>query len=53
MPKKGARKKSKVSEANSDVEVILDTRIETMFKDTKAIIGIAPELKWGELYPMI
>ena len=35
MPKKGTRKKSKVSGADSDGEVISDTRIETMFEDTK------------------
>ena len=53
MPKKGARKKSKVSEADSDVEVILDTRIETMLEYTKAIRGISPEFKWRESYQMI
>ena len=35
MPKKGDKKKSRVNETDSDVEVILDTRIETMFEDTK------------------
>ena len=52
-PKKGSKKKSKVGEADSDMEVILDTRIDTMFEDTKAVTGIAPEFKWGELYQMI
>ena len=53
MPKKGAKKKSKVSEADSDVEVILDTRIEIMFEYSKAVRWISPEFKWGELYQMI
>ena len=52
-PKKGAKKKSHVSEEDSDVEVILETMIETMIEDTKAVTGIAPEFKWGELYQMI
>ena len=47
MPKKGARKKSKVSEADSNMEVILDTRIETMFEDTKEVTEVSPEFKWG------
>ena len=51
--KKGSKKKSKVSEEDSDVEVILDTRIETMFEDTKEVTRISPEFKSGELYQMI
>ena len=53
MPKKGSRKKSKVSKEDLDMEVILDTKIETMFTDTKEVTGIAHEFKWGELYQMI
>ena len=53
MPKKGANKNSKVSGADSDVENILGTKIETIFEDTKSITGISPKFKWGELYQMI
>ena len=37
MPKKGSKKKSKISEEDSDVEIILGTWIKTMFEYTKAI----------------
>ena len=53
MPKKGSRKKSRVSDADLDMEVILDTRKETMFEVTKSVTGIAPEFKWVELYRII
>ena len=53
MTKKGTKKKSKVSGEDSDVEVILDTRKETMLGDKKIVVGISLEFKWGELYPMI
>ena len=53
MPKKCTKKNSKASKADSDVEIILGTKIETIFEDTKLIMGIALEFKWGELYQMI
>ena len=49
MTKKGTKKKSKASGADSDVEIILGTVTKTIFEDTKEITGIAPEFKWGEL----
>ena len=33
------------------MEVI--TRVEVIYKDSKAIIGVEPEYKWGEVYRMI
>ena len=53
IPKKGSKKKYKEREADSDVEVILHTRIETMFVDTKAVTWIDPKFKWGGLYQII
>ena len=53
MTKKGTKKNSKESGSYFDVEIILGTRTKTIFEDTKAITGIAPEFKWGELYQMI
>ena len=53
MTKKGTKKKSKAGGEDSDVEIILGTRTKTIFEDTKAITGIAPEFKKGELYQMI
>ena len=37
MPMKGVNKKFKVNKVDSNVEVILETRIETMFGDTKEV----------------
>ena len=53
MTKKGAKNNSKESGADSDVEIILGTRTETIFEYTKAITGISLEFKWGELYQMM
>ena len=53
MTKKGRKKKSKVGGVDSYTDIISDTRIETIFKDTKAVTGISPDFKWGELYQMI
>ena len=47
MTKKGTKKKSKENRSDSDVEIISSTRLETISKDTKVIIGITPEFKWG------
>ena len=51
IPKKSSKRKAKESEPKSDVEFI--SKIETKYEDTKAIIGVSPEFKWGELYQMI
>ena len=53
MTKKGSKKNSKESGEESDLEIISGTRIETIFEDTKEIMGIALEFKWRELYHMI
>ena len=51
MPKNGSKKKEKASEEDLDVEIIFRTEIK--FENTKDIIGVAPEFKWGGLYQMI
>ena len=49
MPKKGSKKKAKESEANSDVEIISSTRIETKFEDAKAIKGVSTILFYRQM----
>ena len=51
MPKKGGKKKAKDIEVDSDVEII--SRMEIKFKDTKAIIGVDPDFKLGDIYQMV
>ena len=45
------KKKAQASKEEPEVEVI--TRVEVIYKDSKAIIGVEPEYKWGEVYRMI
>ena len=55
MPKK-ARKKLKIPESDSDtdiVEVPPMVKVKTLYEDTKAVTGVEPELKWGQIYPMM
>ena len=40
-----------MAEEEPEVEVI--TRVEVIYEDTKAIIGVESEYKWGEVYRMI
>ena len=40
-----------MAEEEPEVEVI--TRVEVIYEDTKATIGVEPEYKWGEVYRMI
>ena len=53
--KKG-RKKIKIVESDSDtevVEVLLVVKTEIVYEDTKVITGVDPELKLGQIYPML
>ena len=50
MPQK-QKKKTQVAEEEPEVEII--TRVEVIYEDTKAITGIDPEYKWGDIYRMI
>ena len=47
MPKRSSKKKVKESVADLDMEIILSTRTEMKFVDTKAITRVGPEFKWG------
>ena len=49
MPKKG-KNKAKVTGEDSDIEIL--PRIETIYKDTKVVIGIEPEFKCRHIYQM-
>ena len=51
IPKKGVKKKAKVHEEDSDVEIF--PNIEIIYEDTKEAIGVEPEFKWGQIYHMI
>ena len=51
MFKKRSKRKEKEAKPESDVEVI--SMMKTKFDDTKAIIEVSPELKWGEIYKII
>ena len=48
---KHQNKKAPAVEEEPDVEVI--TRVEYIYEDTKCIIGVDPEYKWGEIYRLI
>ena len=37
-----------VAEEDPKIEIIM--RVEIIYEDTKAITGIEPEYKWGEIY---
>ena len=50
MPRK-QKKKAQVAEEEPEVEVT--TRVDVIYEDTKAIIGVELEYKWGEVYRMI
>ena len=50
MPRK-QKKKAQATKEEPKVEII--TWVEVIYEDTKAITGIDPEYKWGELYRMI
>ena len=45
--------KKKVQAANEDLKIEIITRVEVIYEDTKAVTGIEPEYKWGEIYQMI
>ena len=45
------KKKAPIVEEEPEVEII--TRVEYTYEDTKCIVGIEPEYKWGEIYRLI
>ena len=51
MPKKGGKKKAKVTKEDSDLEVF--PRMEIIYEDMKVFIGDEEEFQWGKIYNMI
>ena len=55
LTKKG-RKKLKIAESDFDTEVVEvppAVKTEIVYEDTKEITGAEPDLKWGQIYPML
>ena len=48
---KRQKKKAPVAKAEPEVEII--TKVEYIYEDTKATIGVEPDYKWGEMYRLI
>ena len=48
---KRQKKKALVAEREPEVEII--TKVEYIYEDTKASIGVEPDYKWGEIYKII
>ena len=48
---KRQKKKALVVEGELEVEIV--TKVEYIYEDTKASIGVEPDYKWGEIYKMI
>ena len=47
---KRQKKKDPMVEGETEVEII--TKVEFIYEDTKATIGVEPDYKWGEIYRM-
>ena len=47
------KQKKKVQAVDEEREIEMITRVKVIYEDTKAVKGIAPEYKWGEIYQMI
>ena len=55
MTKKG-KKNPKIVEYDLDsemAEVVPMKKVEIIYEDTKAIIGIEPDFKWGQMFHML
>ena len=48
---KQQKKKAPAVEEEPEVEIV--TRVEYTYEDTKCIVGVEPEYKWGEVYRLI
>ena len=48
---KWQKKKAPTVEEEPEVEIV--TKVEYTYEDTKCIVGIEPEYKWGEVYRLI
>ena len=47
MPQK-QKKKTQAVDEEPEIEII--TRVEVIYEDTKAVMDIEPEYKWGGIY---
>ena len=45
---KRQKKKTPIVEEEPEVEIV--TKVEYTYEDTKCIVGLEPEYKWGEVY---
>ena len=52
MTKKG-KKKPKIVDYKSDVEITPTPRVEIIYEDTKSVIRAEPEFKWDQIYHML
>ena len=48
---KRQKKKDPIAEGEPEVKII--TKVEYIYEDTKATIGVEPDYKWGGIYRMI
>ena len=48
---KRQKKKAPIVEEEPEVEIV--TKVERTYEDTKCIMGVEPEYKWGEFYKLI
>ena len=48
---KQQKKKARIVEEELEVEII--TKFEYTYEDTKCIVGVEPEYKWGKVYRLI
>ena len=47
------RQKKKAPKVEEEPEAEIVTRVEHTYEDTKCIVGMEPEYKWGEVYRLI
>ena len=45
---KRQKKKAPIVEDEPNVEIV--TKVEYTYEDTRCIVGVVPEYKWGEIY---
>ena len=48
---KWQKKKAPIVEEEPEVEIV--TKVEYTYEDTRCIVGVEPEYKWGEVYRLI
>ena len=48
---KWQKKKDPIVEEEPEVEIV--TKVEYTYEDTRFLVGVEPEYKWGEIYRLI